>query len=109
MAGEFMQAPPSPAIWSTVLNAISSTTGNGTFSSGIKNITSAPGKIGGSPPSTVPNVNGLCPDGNPPPAQGAANVSQPGVPGQVCADGSLPDVNGLCPDGNPPPAQGAEM
>ena len=35
-------------------------------------------------------------------AVGAANVSQPGVPGQVCADGSLPDVNGLCPDGNPP-------
>ena len=56
MAGEFMQAPPSPAIWSTVLNAISSTTGNGTFSSGIKNITSAPGNIGGSPPSTAPNV-----------------------------------------------------
>ena len=53
---------------------------------------------------SLPDVNGLCPDGNPPPALGAANVSQPGVPGQVCADGSLPDVNGLCPDGNPPPA-----
>ena len=129
MAGEFMQAPPSPAIWSTVLNAISSTTGNGTFSSGIKNITSAPGNIGGSLPSTAPNVtqtpsannltgqvcadgslpdvNGVCPDGNPPPVLGAPNVSQPGVPGQVCADGSLPDVNGVCPDGNPPPALGA--
>ena len=58
---------------------------------------------------SLPDVNGLCPDGNPPPALGAANVSQPVVPGQVCADGSLPDVNGLCPDGNPPPALGAQM
>ena len=53
---------------------------------------------------SLPDVNGLSPDGNPPPALGAANVSHSVVPGQVCADGSLPDVNGLSPDGNPPPA-----
>ena len=42
---------------------------------------------------SLPDVNGLCPDGNPPPALGAPNVSQPGVPGQVCADGSLPRIS----------------
>jgi hypothetical protein len=58
---------------------------------------------------SLPDVNGLCPDGNPPPpTPGAANVTQAPAAnnlttGLVCADGSLPDVNGLCPDGNPPP------
>ena len=132
MAGEFMQAPPSPAIWSTVLNAISSTTGNGTFSSGIKNITSAPGNIGGSPPSTAPNVtrapaannltgqvcadgippssNGLCSDGSQPQPFNATVAPSPGVttPEQqlVCADGTAPDVTtGLCADGSQPQSQ----
>jgi hypothetical protein len=45
-----MQGPTAPPaipfpLWSTVLNSVSSTPGNGTFSSGIKN-TSARGNIG---------------------------------------------------------------
>ena len=56
---------------------------------------------------TLPDVNGLCLDRNPPPPSLAENMTQAPVTGNetghVCADGTLPDVNGLCLDGNPPP------
>ena len=71
-------------------------------SSGAANVSQpgVPGQVCAD--GSLPDVNGLCPDGNPPPASRRLQMLVTGVPGQVCADGSLPDVNGLCPDGNPP-------
>ena len=94
MAGEYMQAPTIPPavpfpLWSTVLSAVTSTPGNGTFSTGVKNITSSAGNIGGVPPPAPTNVIQ---------SPGANNLT-----GQVCADGNLPDVTtGLCADGSQP-------
>ena len=96
MAGEYMQAPTIPPavpfpLWSTVLSAVTSTPGNGTFSAGVKNITSPAGNIGGLPPPVPTNVTQ---------SPGANNLT-----GQVCPDGNLPDVTtGLCADGSQPQA-----
>ena len=101
MAGEYMQAPTIPPavpfpLWSTVLSAVTSTPGNGTFSAGVKNITSPAGNIGGLPPPVPTNVTQ---------SPGANNLT-----GQVCPDGNLPDVTtGLCADGSQPQAFNATV
>ena len=71
-----------------------------------ENVTQAVGQVCAD--GSLPDVNSLCPHGNPPPSSLAGNMTQAPVAGnetgQVCADGSLPDVNSLCPHGNPPPS-----
>src|SRR5262249_18276547 len=120
MAGEYMQAPTVPPavpfpLWSTVLSAITSTPGNGTFSAPTGNITAPTGNITAptgniTAPTgniTAPTGNITAPTGNITAPTGnitapTGNITQaPGgnitnlTSGQICADGTLPDVNGL--------------
>ena len=130
-----MQAPTIPPavpfpLWSTVLSAVTSTPGNGTFSAGPiggvpppapTNVTQSPGANNLTGPGannlTGPGANNLTgPGANNLTGPGANNLTGPGAnnltgPGannltdQVCADGNLPDVTtGLCADGSQPQA-----
>ena len=116
IAGEYMQAPPAPPIWSTAISRItilpplitSASIGNGNGTSSATTFAAPAGGVSCSD-GTAPDVTtGLCADGNPPPP--AANLTQAPAatnePGQVCADGSFPDpTTGLCADGSQPQSQ----